>query len=995
MVVLNGFWGAGACVWSAVSAAKLRRGAKLPVVTDHDELPEKEKKRISCSPIVCCGTSLGKALPDKIGLARSRGPEIPGCDPRDVTGQGVKKHPRKKGGAGDRALLGLFGSDEEAGKASRLILFTGCPSEWIGGLVLGENSLGGPSERFRAMKTRGCVQVEEHHAVDIDVYHCPNCDVLHGPSLMKKRNNWHRHDYTEPDDGTKPVQAGTSVFVQQLQARTFPSADEILVRMHGSQVTQRYLEKQGFEYPIAVAKLEGLGLQLPPPTFSVKDVEQYVGGDKIIDVIDVARQADSKIRLGEFVKYFCKPHRPKVLNVISLEFSDTKMAELVKVPDIAQKMSWVENYWPDDSYFPKPFVQKYCLMGVKESYTDFHIDFGGTSVWYHVLWGEKIFYLIKPTQENLALYEEWSSSPNQSEVFFGKKVDKCYKCVVRQGMTLLIPTGWIHAVLTSQDCMAFGGNFLHNLNIGMQLRCYEMERRLKTPDLFKFPYFEAICWYVAKNLLETLKELREDNCQPPTYLVEGVKALISALRSWLKREIHEPTSEVPDHIRPNHLIKELTKEIRYQEEDQSGSKPMKSQGGGTCPVTRSTLERGCQARRTARRLRDNHAPKTPSNLDILELHTREVLRRLEVAPFEEEKWRIKEGNATSSGEGAHAQQKGAPHVKVENGRLGRPEQNSTEEREEKAACLNGESSDEYELSCRKNSILFSYVHKGSSSEDSGSSSEEEEEMRRKASPPLERQRKSGDMVGLHQPRSNPIQRDRPLKSCYSYLTATRMSCVRGNLLDNVKYQECGFLVLSVTPVTQSFKCAVPLISTTCSNRERPTSPSTEAAVQGMLSMAGLMHPPCSTDTTNSQEPWWSSPAHCSPVHACGESLSGEESQGDSDSNSSLSHQKERQAQKHRQKENKSFMDSQSSGGSQSSSSETWADPVSPLRSDMDYQYRETSLSPPLHPSKRPASNPPPISNQATKGKRPKKGMATAKQRLGKILKLNRHNRFFV
>ena len=32
-----------------------------------------------------------------------------------------------------------------------------------------------------------------------------------------------------------------------------------------------------------------------------------------------------------------------------------------------------------------------------------------------------------------------------------------------------------------------------------------MERRLKTPDLFKFPYFEAICWYVAKNLLEMLK----------------------------------------------------------------------------------------------------------------------------------------------------------------------------------------------------------------------------------------------------------------------------------------------------------------------------------------------------------------------------------------------------------------------------------------------------------------------------------------------------------
>ncbi len=24
-------------------------------------------------------------------------------------------------------------------------------------------------------------------------------------------------------------------------------------------------------------------------------------------------------------------------------------------------------------------------MGVKDSYTDFHVDFGGTSVWYHIL----------------------------------------------------------------------------------------------------------------------------------------------------------------------------------------------------------------------------------------------------------------------------------------------------------------------------------------------------------------------------------------------------------------------------------------------------------------------------------------------------------------------------------------------------------------------------------------------------------------------------------
>ncbi|KAL0158099.1 hypothetical protein M9458_046175, partial [Cirrhinus mrigala] len=52
---------------------------------------------------------------------------------------------------------------------------------------------------------------------------------------------------------------------------------------------------------------------------------------------------------------------------------------------IVRKLSWVENLWPEESIFERPNVQKYCLMGVKDSYTDFHIDFGGTSVWYHVL----------------------------------------------------------------------------------------------------------------------------------------------------------------------------------------------------------------------------------------------------------------------------------------------------------------------------------------------------------------------------------------------------------------------------------------------------------------------------------------------------------------------------------------------------------------------------------------------------------------------------------
>ncbi|KAF3812983.1 hypothetical protein GH733_019034, partial [Mirounga leonina] len=325
----------------------------------------------------------------------------------------------------------------------------------------------------------------------------------------------------------KPVKTGSSTFIRELRSRTFDSSDEVILKPTGSQLTVEFLEENSFSVPILVLKKDGLGMTLPSPSFTVRDVEHYVGSDKEIDVIDVTRQADCKMKLGDFVKYYYSGKREKVLNVISLEFSDTRLSNLVETPKIVRKLSWVENLWPEECIFERPNVQKYCLMSVRDSYTDFHIDFGGTSVWYHVLKGEKIFYLIRPTNANLTLFECWSSSSNQNEMFFGDQVDKCYKCSVKQGQTLFIPTGWIHAVLTPVDCLAFGGNFLHSLNIEMQLN---------TADLFKFPNFETICWYVGKHILDIFRGLRENRRHPASYLVHGGKALNLAFRAWTRKE---------------------------------------------------------------------------------------------------------------------------------------------------------------------------------------------------------------------------------------------------------------------------------------------------------------------------------------------------------------------------------------------------------------------------------------------------------------------------
>uniref|UniRef100_A0A8C4VXV5 Lysine-specific demethylase PHF2 n=1 Tax=Gopherus evgoodei TaxID=1825980 RepID=A0A8C4VXV5_9SAUR len=349
-----------------------------------------------------------------------------------------------------------------------------------------------------------CVGVEEEEAPDIDIYHCPNCEKTHGKSTLKKKRNWHKHD-TGQSTEVKPVQNGSQVFIKELRSRTFPSAEDVVVKVTGSQLTTEYLEENGFTEPILVPKKDGLGLAVPAPTFYVSDVENYVGPERSVDVTDVTKQKDCKMKLKEFVDYYYSTNRKRVLNVTNLEFSDTRMSSFVEPPDIVKKLSWVENYWPDDALLAKPKVTKYCLICVKDSYTDFHIDSGGASAWYHVLKGEKIFYLIKPASANISLYERWQSAANHSEMFFADQVDKCYKCTVKQGQTLFIPSGWIYATLTPVDCLAFAGHFLHSLSVEMQMRAYEVERRLKIVSLTQFPNFETACWYMGKHLLETFK----------------------------------------------------------------------------------------------------------------------------------------------------------------------------------------------------------------------------------------------------------------------------------------------------------------------------------------------------------------------------------------------------------------------------------------------------------------------------------------------------------
>ncbi|KAF3687069.1 Lysine-specific demethylase 2A [Channa argus] len=266
-----------------------------------------------------------------------------------------------------------------------------------------------------------------------------------------------------------------------------------------------------------VIRMEGKG-RMPDLNFTVNDVKMFVGSRRMIDVMDVSTQKGTEMSMAQWTRYYETPpsQREKLYNVISLEFSHTKLENLVKRPATVDLIDWVDNMWPrhlkerqrdstnsiNDMQYPK--VQKYCLMSVEGCYTDFHIDFGGTSVWYHILRGSKVFWLIPPTPQNLELYENWVLSGKQGDVFLGDRASECQRIELKQGCTLIIPSGWIHAVYTPVDSMVFGGNFLHSFNIPMQLNICNIEDRTRVPVKFRYPFYYEMAWYVLERYVFSL-----------------------------------------------------------------------------------------------------------------------------------------------------------------------------------------------------------------------------------------------------------------------------------------------------------------------------------------------------------------------------------------------------------------------------------------------------------------------------------------------------------
>ena len=378
---------------------------------------------------------------------------------------------------------------------------------------------------------------------------CSNDCYFHFFKQRKKE----RHLYTEEFPDEEEIE-NTRAFSIEEQLNSPKFANDFVKIVQRDDVSVKFFQENGFTTPVLVKNKSSLAMKVPDSSFGVDDIRKLVGNNRILDVMDVSIQKDTTMTMKDWCAYWKKEPREKILNVISLEFTRTKLESLVESPAIVRSLDWVDWVWPkhlkesqtestnsiDDMKYPK--VQKYVLMSVEGCYTDFHIDFGGTSVWYHIVKGKKVFWLIPPSEKNIQMFENWVLSGKQSHIFFGDLVEQCTRVYLEAGDTFFIPSGYIHSVYTPADSLVFGGNFLHSFAIEKQLRVALAEDTTKVPSKFRYPFYIEMHWYALERYVNCLTGKSHLSCYE-----DGKKIPESELE-----KLRDPKSSLTSHHRNSH-----------------------------------------------------------------------------------------------------------------------------------------------------------------------------------------------------------------------------------------------------------------------------------------------------------------------------------------------------------------------------------------------------------------------------------------------------------
>jgi F-box/leucine-rich repeat protein 10/11 len=430
---------------------------------------------------------------------------------------------------------------------------------------------------------------DKREAQDVDKYICASCEPIHGSTTYVRKSSRARTaiDYAGLNEGIVKSSTETSEhhYIQPIKDGKITFQPDEFARIRPELVTLEYFEKTGgmkrpmvipacwnsrlakqnpetaetgpdaakdnsepsdtitdpvanddddggFEEEEVVDCDQDLLDMVMPRNLTVRKVSELYGPGERLDVIDVKSQSqgDKKWNMQKWADYYESTDEKVIRNVISLEVSQSKLGRLIRRPKIVRDLDLQDSVWPAElqAVGDYPKVQFYCLMSVADCYTDFHIDFGGSSVYYHILKGKKTFFFIPPEDKNLKAYENWCNSDTQDTTFLGEVTGECSRIDLSEGDTMLIPAGWIHAVWTPEDSLVIGGNFLTRQNYEMQIKVATIERETKVAQKFRYPHFQKIMWYTALKYLDedpVPQEVLDDFAYDPDFVFRRANPL--------------------------------------------------------------------------------------------------------------------------------------------------------------------------------------------------------------------------------------------------------------------------------------------------------------------------------------------------------------------------------------------------------------------------------------------------------------------------------------